>query len=212
MWPLVGIAGLFGWLATKPRTPASAGPAPTTDAPPDPAIDTPEHHIIEVSDEPPSAALLRVRKALPDYAQYMSEALAAAAEKYHLDPLYIGSFAFWESDFGRGLKPPFTGTGDGGHAHSPWQLDDHWHAAFINSQDMTDPMVTTDYAVGHVIVPLAKRYGAGTDEAIGHYNGPAWRSTVTPFGNYVDAVRAKWSVLKKAAAEPDVEVQAPDVA
>jgi hypothetical protein len=158
------------------------------------------------------------RLAIPEHGQWMVEPIIAASRTYGVSPFLLGAIVAWESDFGqaRGYTPKGAadGTADGGHGHTPWQIDDRSHAAFLATADLTDINVSTDYAVGHVLMPLIRQFGAANipavlagynagagavKKAIARGDDPGSVTTATPKGTYVDAVLAKLDALKAAA-------------
>jgi soluble lytic murein transglycosylase-like protein len=157
------------------------------------------------------------RKAVPAHGQWLVDPILAAASKYGINPFVLGAIVAWETDYG--FAPGYTpkgapdGAGDGGHGRTPWQIDDRrpaGHQAWLASADLTDIDASTDYAVGSVIVPLIKRFGADNLDAVlagynagagavaRHLDDPGSVTTATPYGSYVDAVQHKLSELATA--------------
>lgn len=67
-----------------------------------------------------------------------------------------------ESRGGNALTPPgdWNGTGDSGHGHTPWQIDDRAHGAYLARTDRT-PATDSIYALG--ILASGWRAGLGLD-------------------------------------------------
>jgi hypothetical protein len=118
--------------------------------------------------------------------------IAGAARAHHLDPVLLAALAAQEtggpgSDSGRNI------TGDGGHGHGLFQIDDRYHA-FARSPAAADPARNAEYAAG-MLQGLLERYGGDERRALSAYNAgsPSAPGTQTTWGDgrrlgYADSV------------------------
>jgi soluble lytic murein transglycosylase-like protein len=98
------------------------------------------------------------------------EAILAAAEKHHLDPLLICAVIDQES--GGGVYLDARGKGDGGHGHGLMQIDSRWHREFIDTQPWGEPAVNIDYGAG-LLASYIRQLGGAVDAGVCAYNaGP----------------------------------------
>jgi hypothetical protein len=123
--------------------------------------------------------------------------IASAARAHRVDPILLAAVAAQEtggpgSDSGRNI------TGDGGHGHGVFQIDDRYHA-FARSEAASDPARNADYAAG-MLRGLLDRYGGDPRQALSAYNSgsPAAQGTVTTWGDgrrlgYADSVLRHYS-------------------
>lgn len=123
--------------------------------------------------------------------------IAGAARAHRLDPILLAAVAAQEtggpgSDSGRNV------TGDGGHGHGLFQIDDRYHA-FAGTPAAADPARNADYAAG-MLKGLLDRYGGDAHRALSAYNAgsPAAQGTVTAWGDgralgYADSVLRHYS-------------------
>lgn len=116
------------------------------------------------------------RAAMPEHGEWMTDAILAAARAKHLSPFLLGAIAYWESDFGqaRGYEPKSApdGWGDGGHACTPWQIDRHYHAAFLASGGAKDIAQSSLYAA-ELVSQAAHQFPGNLEAIIASYNaGP----------------------------------------
>ncbi len=131
--------------------------------------------------------------------------IAQAARAHHLDPAFLAAVAAQEtggpgSDSGRNI------TGDGGHGHGLFQIDDRYHA-FARTPAAGDPAKNADYAAS-MIRGLLDRYGGDERRALSAYNAgsPSAQGTVTTWGDgahlgYADSVLRHYSEI---ASRPEV--------
>ena len=118
--------------------------------------------------------------------------IAAAAARHGLDSRLLAAVAAQDSG-GPGSDSGRNVTGDGGHGHGLFQIDDRWHD-FAATPAAEDPAANADYAAG-LLSGLLKRFGGDVRAALSTYNAgsPGARGTVTtwPDGSrlaYADSV------------------------
>ncbi|MGF1499112.1 MAG: SH3 domain-containing protein [Elainellaceae cyanobacterium] len=89
------------------------------------------------------------------YSQSYRPFIESAAARYDwLQPSVIGGIGSRESAWGRILSPRGPGgTGDGGHGRGLMQIDDRFHASFINTGAWRDPKASIDYGIDKVLAP-----------------------------------------------------------
>jgi hypothetical protein len=141
---------------------------------------------------------------------YASE-IAGAARRHGLDPRLLAAVAAQETG-GPGANAGSNITGDGGHGHGVFQIDDRWHA-FAKTPGAADPAKNADYAAG-MLSGLISRYGGDVHAALSAYNAgsPNATGTTTRWGDgqvlgYADSVlrheqRIAGSSAAPAAASP----------
>jgi hypothetical protein len=138
--------------------------------------------------------------------------IAQAARAHQLDPAFLAAVAAQEtggpgSDSGRNV------TGDGGHGHGLFQIDDRYHD-FARTPAASDPAQNADYAAG-MIRGLLDRYGGDERRALSAYNAgsPSAQGTVTTWGDgrrlgYADSVLRHYSEIASRADARDTLVAA----
>ncbi|MEB3355699.1 MAG: SH3 domain-containing protein [Synechococcales bacterium] len=89
------------------------------------------------------------------YSQSYRPFIESAATRYSwLQPSVIAGIGSRESAWGRILSPAGpSGTGDGGHGRGLMQIDDRFHAPFINTGAWRDPKASIDYGIDKVLAP-----------------------------------------------------------
>ena len=129
--------------------------------------------------------------------------IAHAARRHGLDPALLAAVAAQETG-GPGTNAGRNVTGDGGHGHGLFQIDDRWHA-FARSQEAVDPAKNADYAAG-MLSGLLQRYGGNVRAALSAYNAgsPNAAGTKTTWGDgrtlsYADSVMRHYDDI---AGEP----------
>lgn len=117
--------------------------------------------------------------------------IAAAARDHGLDPALLAAVAAQETG-GPGTNGGRNITGDGGHGHGLFQIDDRYHA-FARTPSAMDPAANAQYAAG-MLSGLIRRYGS-VHRALSAYNAgrPDAQGTVTQWGDgtrlgYADSV------------------------
>ena len=140
-------------------------------------------------------------------------AIAAAAERHHLDPRLLAAVAAQETG-GPGRDSGRNIVGDGGHGHGLFQIDDRWHP-FARTPFAMDPASNADYAAG-LIAGNLRRYG-DVRAALSAYNAgsPAAIGSRTDWGDgkpvgYADSVLRHFRRL--GGAEPGSAPGAPAAA
>jgi hypothetical protein len=118
--------------------------------------------------------------------------IVAAARAHGLEPALLAAVAAQEtggpgSDSGRNV------TGDGGHGHGLFQIDDRYHA-FAGTPAAADPAANANYAAG-MLRGLLDRYGGDAHRALSAYNAgsPNALGTMTTWNDgrrlgYADSV------------------------
>lgn len=81
-----------------------------------------------------------------DISKAVERAAFIAGEKTGEDPLLLIAIADRESLRGRALAA--DGTGDGGNAVGPWQIDRRYHREFLERHDWRDFVSSAIYAAG----------------------------------------------------------------
>ncbi|MBV8579508.1 MAG: transglycosylase SLT domain-containing protein [Candidatus Eremiobacteraeota bacterium] len=132
--------------------------------------------------------------------------IAAAAARYHLDPVLLAAVAQQESDFGRALDR--NGRGDHGHGYGIFQLDDQNRpgqtprAQAELDRAASDPAYAADVAARMLSDNLRIRHG-NMHEALSMYNAgsPHAVGTRTRFPDgeilgYADAVERRVGSLR----------------
>ena len=105
-----------------------------------------------------------------------------------------------------GYRPDgaWDGTGDAGHAHTPWQLDDRYHAAYLARTDRT-PERDSEYAmqlladrwdVSHDLKTTAAAYNSGRSLDVFASGGDP--DTTTTGGNYGADVLSRMAAFQGA--------------
>ena len=137
--------------------------------------------------------------------------LSDRARRHGLDPRLLAAVAAQETG-GPGANAGSNITGDGGHGHGVFQIDDRWHA-FAKTPGAADPAKNADYAAG-MLSGLISRYGGDVHAALSAYNAgsPNATGTTTRWGDgqvlgYADSVlrheqRIAGSSAAPAAASP----------
>jgi hypothetical protein len=125
--------------------------------------------------------------------------IAAAAQRYHLDPNLLAAVAAQETG-GPGATSGANVVGDGGHGHGVFQIDDRYHA-FATTPAAMDPGRNADYAAG-LLAGLLQKYGGNVHAALSAYNAgsPTATGTTTDWGNgvnvgYADSVMLHYAQL-----------------
>ncbi|HEY5339610.1 MAG TPA: transglycosylase SLT domain-containing protein [Candidatus Aquilonibacter sp.] len=138
--------------------------------------------------------------------------IAAAAERYQLDPALLAAVAAQETG-GPGTSSGANIVGDGGHGHGIFQIDDRYHP-FAATPAAMDPGRNADYAAG-MLAGLLQKYGGNVHAALSAYNSgsPTAAGTPTDWGGgvtlgYADSVMAHYAQLGGTARD----AQIPDLA
>ena len=125
--------------------------------------------------------------------------IQAAAARHHLDPRLLAAVAAQETG-GPGNNSGRNVTGDGGHGHGLFQIDDRFHA-FARTAAAGDPGKNADYAAGMLSESL-RQYGGDVHKALAAYNAgdPDGTGTVTQWGDgtrlgYADSVLRHYSEI-----------------
>jgi hypothetical protein len=138
--------------------------------------------------------------------------IAAAAERYQLDPALLAAVAAQETG-GPGTSSGANIVGDGGHGHGVFQIDDRYHP-FAATRAAMDPSQNADYAAG-MLAGLLQKYGGNVHAALSAYNSgsPTAAGTPTDWGGgvtlgYADSVMAHYAQLGGTARDSQI----PDLA
>ncbi len=137
--------------------------------------------------------------------------ITTAARAYGLDPKLLAAVAAQETG-GPGASSGNNVTGDGGHGHGLFQIDDRsW--AFARSPAAADPAANATMAAG-ILAANLQRYGGNVHAALSAYNAgspsAAGTSTTWPDGQklgYADSVMRHLSELD--GAPDDLAAEAP---
>ncbi len=128
--------------------------------------------------------------------------IAAAAQKYGLDPDLLAAVAAQETG-GPGSNAGANIVGDGGHGHGLFQIDDRWHQ-FAATAAAMNPLKNAEYAAG-MLSGLLKQYGGNVRQALSTYNAgsPNATGTLTRWGDgrqlsYADSVLRHYQGLRGA--------------
>lgn len=125
--------------------------------------------------------------------------IVQAAARHGVDPTLLAAVAAQETG-GPGSNGGRNVTGDGGHGHGLFQIDDRWHA-FASTPAASDPAANADYAAG-MLSGLLKRFGGNVRAALSAYNAgsPTAAGTQTTWGDgqrlgYADSVLRHYAQL-----------------
>lgn len=88
---------------------------------------------------------------LPAAGQPYAQDIIDLAQRFQVHPGLLAAIVDLESGYYLNLKP--DGTGDDGHGHGPWQIDDRSHADWLAVNDPMDFHAAGLYAVGSILVP-----------------------------------------------------------
>ncbi|HLI95488.1 MAG TPA: transglycosylase SLT domain-containing protein [Candidatus Baltobacteraceae bacterium] len=145
------------------------------------------------------AALAPAARSLAARGVAFAPQIAAAAEKYGLDPRLLAAVAAQETG-GPGSNAGRNVVGDGGHGHGIFQIDDRFHD-FAKTGAAMNPQTNADYAAG-MIAGLLKQYGGDVHKALSAYNAgsPDARGTQTTWQDgqclgYADSVLRHYAQL-----------------
>lgn len=140
---------------------------------------------------------VRMTTTLPGIA--FAPQIQAAAARHHLDARLLAAVAAQETG-GPGSNSGRNVTGDGGHGHGLFQIDDRFHA-FARSAAADDPAKNADYAAGMLSESL-RQYGGDVHKALCAYNAgdPDGTGTVTQWADgtrlgYADSVLRHYSQI-----------------
>lgn len=132
--------------------------------------------------------------------------IASAARAHRIEPALLAAVAAQEtggpdSNSGRNI------TGDEGHGHGVFQIDDRCHA-FARTPAAADPARNADYAAG-MLRGLIDRYGGDVRKALSAYNSgsPTAPGTVTTWGDgsrlgYADSVLRHYAAIENQPEAP----------
>lgn len=126
-------------------------------------------------------------------------AIESAARRHHLDPVLLAAVAAQETG-GPWARSGRNITGDGGHGHGLFQIDDRWHA-FARTAAASDPGRNAEYAAG-MLAGLLRRERGDVRRALNAYNAgsPTATGTRTVWGDgrpvgYADSVARHYALL-----------------
>ncbi len=130
--------------------------------------------------------------------------IASAARANRIDPALLAAVAAQETG-GPGSNSGRNITGDGGHGHGVFQIDDRCHA-FARTPAAADPARNANYAAG-MLRGLIDRYGGDVHKALSAYNSgsPTAPGTVTTWGDgsrlgYADSVLRHFEAIENQPA------------
>ncbi len=125
--------------------------------------------------------------------------IESAASRYGLDPRLLAAVAAQETG-GPGSSSGRNVTGDGGHGHGLFQIDDRYHT-FASTAAAMNPQANAEYAA-HMLSGLLHRFGGNVRKALSAYNAgdPNARGTVTTWADgsrlgYADSVMRHYAAL-----------------
>ncbi len=96
-----------------------------------------------------------------------AQQIAGAARRHGIDPTLLAAVAAQETG-GPDTNAGRNVTGDGGHGHGIFQIDDRWHS-FARTPAAMDPARNADYAAG-MLSGLLREYGGDVHDALSAYN------------------------------------------
>src|SRR5271166_496635 len=131
--------------------------------------------------------------------------IAGAARAHGLDPTLLAAVAAQETG-GPGSNSGTNITGDGGHGHGLFQIDDRYHA-FASTPAAMQPGANANYAAG-MLANLLQQNGGNVRAALSAYNAgsPSAEGTVTswPGGQqlgYADSVMQHYATIQQATQQ-----------